>query len=337
MSRKLARQRPQPPMRDGISASCVVLPASAAHMGDIAQALAARLPGLSAQAWRERLDQGLVLDQALQPVSAQAIPHPQMALWYYRQLEHSEALVPFEQTIVFEDDRLVVVDKPHFLPVSPKGRYLQQTALVRLKRALNLPELVPMHRLDRETAGLLLFTKRPEDRHVYQALFAQRQVHKVYWAVVSLGQERWQSLEDHQTLLPEVYQSRLQERDGDAFMQMTEVPGEPNALTQIRVLRAWLDPTRGPLAHLELTPQTGRKHQLRAHCSALGCPIVGDRIYPDLWPHPPADAPPDFSNPLQLLAREVRFTDPIDGQLRRFVSSKTLDLVSAALNEQGRG
>jgi tRNA pseudouridine32 synthase / 23S rRNA pseudouridine746 synthase len=242
-------------------------------------------------------------------------------LWYWRQ-PPPEHRVPFEVDVLHQDERIVVVDKPHFMSVTPGGRHLYETVLVRLKRQLGLPDLVPMHRLDRETAGVLLFTAQPSAtvRNAYHALLRGHQVHKVYEAVAP-----WRADLD----LPREHHSRLQEKPGDAFMQMDTVVGEPNAHTQIELMRRLGPLGSGHLALYRLSPLTGRKHQLRAHMNELGVPIVGDRIYPVLWPQPALEDVPDYSQPLQLLARELAFVDPLSGEPRRFVSRRQLALASS--------
>lgn len=280
--------------------------------------------------WPARLAQGMVLDSSGQHLSADAPCPTGTLLWYWRSLPN-EPRIPFEIQVLHQDEHLVAVDKPHFLPVTPGGRYLQETVLVRLKRLLGLDTLVPIHRLDRETAGVLLFSVRPDTRHAYHALLRQRRVHKIYEAVAP-----WHS----GLVLPLTVSSRLQERPGPAFMQMQVVAGEPNAHTHIELIQRLgpapghrpgdcFDPAAVELAHYRLTPLTGRKHQLRAQLDALGLPIVGDRIYPDLWPEPMAGAAANYRQPLQLLARELAFTDPISGWPRRFVSRRTLQLAFA--------
>lgn len=241
------------------------------------------------------------------PVSPDTAYLPQTRLYYWRQLP-SEQRIPFEESVVFQDEWLVVADKPHFLPVTPKGRYLQETLLVRLKRKLGIDTLVPMHRIDRETAGLVAFTVQPHTRHAYQSLLRDRLVEKRYEAIAPHRAD---------LSLPLWRHSRLQE--SHHFMAMEEVSGEPNAHT-------WMDrlEVRGRWALYALQPLSGQKHQLRVHLHALGLPIHGDRIYPELLPPEPPDAPLDFRNPLKLLARELKFTDPVTGQPRHFVSQRSL-------------
>ena len=294
------------PTRDGVSASTVATsPGAWPSMLDF---LAERIPAVSREDWARRMAHGEVLDVQGQPVSPQAPFRSGTRLHYWRSLPF-EHRVPFEESIVFQDDWLVVADKPHFLPVTPKGRYVQETLLVRLKRRTGIDTLTPMHRIDLETAGLVVFTVQPHTRHAYQGLLRERLVDKTYEAIAPWRPElNW----------PQVRRSRLEE--SERFMAMHEVPGEPNAETHIDVIAV-----KGELAHYRLQPLTGQKHQLRAHLNALGLPIVGDRIYPTLWPPAPADQPPDFSRPLQLLARKLSFTDPITGALRAFESTRQLD------------
>ena len=289
------------PMRDGVSASVVACPAG--PWPTALEFLAERLPQVSRADWLMRLQRGDVLDDQGQVLPPAAPHRAHTRLYYFRQLD-VEPVIPFEAQIVFQDDALLVADKPHFLPVTPGGCYVQQTLLTRLKRATGLATLTPIHRIDRETAGLVLFSIRPADRNAYQSLFRERAVEKVYEAVAPFRQD---------LTLPLTRRSRMQER-ADAFMQMEEVAGgvAPNAETLITLIEH-----NGVSARYELRPLTGQKHQLRVHMSALGMPIYGDRIYPVLWPE---EAEPDFSNPLQLLAREIAFVDPVSGGVRRFVS-----------------
>ena len=283
----MTRPRPAwtPPLRDGVSASRVAV--SGGPWNSVAAFLSARLrPGID---WGLRLAQGEVLDRLGHPIAANLACREGDVFWYWRSLP-PEPRVPFELEVLHRCEHLVVVDKPHFLPVTPGGRYLQETALVRLKRLLGIETLVPMHRLDMETAGVLAFTVQPAARRAYHALMREHRAHKVYEAVAP-----WRC--DLQ--LPVTASHRLEEPAGDGFMQMQVLPGQPNAHTRIEVARRLpCGPT--DLALYRLTPRTGRKHQLRAQMNALGLPIVGDRIYPRLWPEPAADAPPDYTQPLQL-------------------------------------
>jgi tRNA pseudouridine32 synthase/23S rRNA pseudouridine746 synthase len=292
------------PLRDGVSASVVSVPHGAPQLLDF---LALRMPGISRSQWSERLAQGLVLQEDGQP----ALPHQACAVgqrfYYYRHLA-DEPVLPFQAQIVFEDDHLLVADKPHFMPVTPSGRYLQQSLLVQLKRLTGCADLVPLHRIDRETAGLVLFGKRPQERDAYHALFRDQQVHKTYHAVAAHAP---------QLQLPLVHASRLV--PGEPFFRTQEVPGPTNSETRVALLH-----TDGQRALYALEPISGKRHQLRVHMNALGIPIEGDLFYPTVLRGP--NAPEDFSQPLQLLAQSVRFSDPITGQTREWASGLRLTL-----------
>lgn len=231
-------------------------------------------------------------------VTAATVLPPHSDVYLYRDLP-CEVAVPFDMPILYRDDDIVVVDKPHFLATMPRGRHIVQTAVVRLRRELDLPELSPAHRLDRLTAGVLLFTTRRELRGRYQTLFARRQVHKTYLAV-AVGVP---------LVIPTVVRSRIVKNPG--VLQAVEEPGEPNAETGVCHLGG---------NRFRLTPYTGRTHQLRVHMNALGAPIVNDPWYPVVKDV----AADDFSAPLQLLAESLEFDDPICGERRRFVSARVL-------------
>jgi len=292
------------PLLDGVAASALHCPRGPWLL--LVDFLAERLPKVERTDWLARMARGEVFDARGQALVAGALYAPDERIYYYRLLAH-EDVVPFEEGIVFQDELLLVADKPHFLPVTPKGRYVQQTLLTRLVKRTGIATLSPVHRIDRETAGLVVFALQPETRAAYQALFRDRAVHKRYEAIAPFRPD---------LPLPEQYRSRLVERE-DAFMQMATVPGDPNTETRIALLEhdaEW--------ARYVLEPLSGRKHQLRAQMCALGRPIKGDRIYPEL----PEEATPDYSAPLQLLAQSMAFTDPVTDQQRRFESTQRLAL-----------
>lgn len=280
--------------------------------------LCERFPRLPPETLLQRLAAGDMVDDAGR---AQRPDEPYRAgqwLWYYREVP-DETPVPFEVPVLYRDARLLVVDKPHFMATAPSGPYLLHTALVRMRRELDLPDLSPIHRLDRDTAGVLMFCIDPAWRGRYQSLFQAREVHKEYEAVAAAQPP---------VVLPMTYRSRLEERPGSFLMR--EIPGEPNSETRIELLRSLAG---SELAHLRLLPITGRKHQLRAHMRALGMPIVNDAFYhPDLE-NEPGDPPGQkrFEKPLQLLARAVEFRDPVEGRLQRFESRRVLQEVAAAV------
>jgi tRNA pseudouridine32 synthase/23S rRNA pseudouridine746 synthase len=232
-------------------------------------------------------------------VTAATVLPPGSHVYLYRELR-DEVPVPFDVEVLHRDDDIVVVDKPHFLATMPRGRHVAETALVRLRRELDLPELSPAHRLDRLTAGVLMFTTRREVRGAYQTLFARGEVHKSYLARAHT--------EPH-IEFPVTRRSRIVKRRSQ--LQAVEESGEPNAETLIEYLGDGL---------YRLTPRTGRTHQLRVHMTAIGLPIDNDPLYPTVV-DVPAD---DFSRPLQLLAHRLHFTDPLTGDRREFVSARAL-------------
>ncbi len=295
-------QPPQPlPTRDGVGASCVALPPGL--WPTVAAFLTERFGAIAPAVWQQRMAQGEVVDEHGVAVTASRPYQPHLRVYYYRALD-VEPRIPFDEFVVFQDEHIVVADKPHFLPVTPSGRYLQETLLVRLKRRLGMDTLAPMHRLDRETAGLVLFAVQPATRGAYHGVFMQHTVEKRYEAVAA-----WRS----DVALPLTRHSRIEE--GDRFFYQREVPGAPNATTHVELLAR-----HGALGRYRLTPVTGKQHQLRVHMNALGLPLLGDRFYPDVQDIPVDD----FSAPLQLLARSLAFTDPVTGQPRYFESTRRL-------------
>jgi tRNA pseudouridine32 synthase/23S rRNA pseudouridine746 synthase len=298
------------PTRQGVSPSCIALPPG--PWPTVLDFLVERIPAVAREDWAQRMNGGEVVDASGQAIPPHAPHRPHTKAYYWRSLPF-EHPIPFEERVVFQDDFLVVADKPHFLPVTPKGRYLQETLLVRLKRKLGIDTLVPMHRIDRETAGLIAFTIQPHTRNAYQALFRDRQVDKTYEAIARVNPAlQW----------PMTYRSRLVE--SERFMAMKEVEGLPNAETGIDLLEV-----ADGFGRFELKPVTGQKHQLRAHMWALGMPILHDQIYPTLMPELPPEVTPDFTHPLQLLARSLAFDDPVTGQRRVFHCGRGLDLQAA--------
>lgn len=265
--------------------------------------LCARFPAVEREQWLSRMRRGLVQDEQGRALGPEAAYREGLRVRYFREVA-SEPVIPFELQILHRDEHLLVVDKPHFLAVAPAGQWVEQTALARLQAELGNAELAPLHRLDRLTAGVLLFSCRADSRDAYQRLFRERRIDKTYEALAPALPELAMPHEARHRLVP-----------GEPFFRMQAVAGEPNCLTLIEVLE------RGQSHWLyRLQPHSGRKHQLRVQMAALGAPILGDPLYPQLQP----EGPDDFARPLQLLARELRFVDPLTGQPRRFSSRRTL-------------
>lgn len=265
--------------------------------------LCARFPRIDRAQWESRFARGRVLDaqgRALAPDRAWQVG---LEIQYFREVAE-EPVIPFLETVVHQDAHLLVADKPHFLPVTPAGAHVRETLLARLVARTGNADLVPLHRLDRLTAGLVLFSTRPDTRDAYQRLFRERRIDKTYEALAPALPGRTFPLERHTRLVA-----------GEPFFRMAEVPGEPNARTRIEVIDA-----DGPIWRYRLLPESGRKHQLRVHMAALGAPIEGDDLYPVLRTAGEGDA----AAPLQLLAQALSFIDPLTGKPRHFSSDRKL-------------
>jgi tRNA pseudouridine32 synthase/23S rRNA pseudouridine746 synthase len=296
-------------MIDGVSASCVALPAGPWRR--LSEFLAQRLPSVTPAQWQTRMAQGRVLDEDATSLPPDAPYRPGTRVYYYRALD-SEPVIPFEERVLYQDEHLLVADKPHFLPVTPTGRYVQQTLLVRLKRRTGIDTLSPIHRIDRETAGLVVFSIRPQDRGAYQALFREQVVDKAYEAIAPLRPD---------LPLPGVHRSRIV--PDEQFFRQRELAGEPNSETHLELIQAM-----GEFGLYGLHPRSGKTHQLRVHMHALGRPIVGDLFYPEVV-HGPGHTDEDYARPLQLLARSLSFIDPVTGRSRRFESERQLAAAQA--------
>ncbi|MFW0792491.1 pseudouridine synthase [Gordonia sp. CPCC 205515] len=309
---------PPLPVRDGVGPTRLRVPASG-PWATIADYMVASFDHLDADVLYRRFDDGEIVGADGRPIRRETPLGTHQFVWYYRNLP-TETPVPFHEDILHVDDDLVVIDKPHFLPTTPGGRYLRESALVRLRTRLDNPDLTPIHRLDRPTAGLVLFSARPETRGAYQSLFEKRLVTKVYEAV-SAQPPNWDS--DRPTLggraAPVLYRNHIEARRGELRVVVDD-RREPNAETLVDVQASGVSASGRPVLHTILRPHTGRMHQLRVHLAALGIGILGDRWYPELFP----EAPDDHSLPLQLLARELEFADPLTGTPRRFVTRRTL-------------
>lgn len=293
---------------EGISSSRVYLPAGQTYPS-LLDFFVANFPHIESSEWKARFIEGLVMTQEGVPVAPSDNYLPNTHLLYFRRLAR-EPEIPFEEQILYQDEHILVADKPHFLPVTPSGLYLHQTLLNRLKKKTGIQSLSPIHRIDRDTAGLVIFSVNPEERARYQNLFRDRAVQKVYEAIAPYS-------EDLIGRLPMTYRSRLEE--SEHFLQMQEVEGEANTDTCIELIEV-----TKPWAKYRLTPGSGKKHQLRCHLNSLGVPIKHDQIYPVLTPYQEYDL--DFSKPLQLLAKEVAFLDPVTGNARHFISNQALSI-----------
>lgn len=294
-----------PPMIRGVTASKLFLPAIQPAPQRLYDYLCQQFSHISAQEWQQRFQDQLIYAADGTILSLDSAYLANQHIYYYRFLAH-EIHVPFQHHILYETDDLYIIDKPHFLTMSPTGQYVQETLLVRLKNQTGNADLTPIHRLDRETAGLVLFSKRPETRGIYQQMFAHREVKKTYHAIAAYHS----SLEFPRTVC-------LRMDKGQPFYTMKIVEGEPNSKTQIDILEH-----NSQWAKYLLKPETGKQHQLRVHLNRLGIAIKNDPFYP-IVQHKSDD---NFSNPLQLLAKRIQFIDPVTNKSMDFSSNFELTL-----------
>jgi tRNA pseudouridine32 synthase/23S rRNA pseudouridine746 synthase len=286
--------------------SVVYLPRSGPPYPTLLEFFCRRFPRLTEEIWRERLESGGVHDEAGMAVGTDSPYLPDSRLFYRRQVAE-EPVIPFAEAVVYEDEHLLVADKPPFLPVSPVGAYVAETLVERLRQRTGNDQLSPLHRIDRETSGLVLLAKSRVARGRYQPLFAAGLVRKTYAAISTCaGVPEWRHC---------LVENRIEQ--GQPWFRMEVRPGPVNARSHIH-----LQEVRNGRARLLLHPETGKKHQLRLHLSSLGLPLVGDRFYPILLP---AGAD-DFQHPLQLLALRLELPDPFGSAVHSFESGRRLSL-----------
>lgn len=284
------------------------LPPSTLHLPPgawltVLDCLCAHFPAIARTQWLDRMQRGRVLDARGRALDASVPYRAGLCVRYFRELA-AESPIPFAETVLHVDADLVVADKPHFLPVMPAGEYLEETLLRRLVRRLDNPHLVPLHRIDRATAGLVLFSANPASRARFQALFRDQRIEK-----------RYEALAPPLAQLDFPLERRTRLARSEPFFRMREIAGEPNSQTRIEVLER-----ADTVWRYALTPITGKKHQLRVHLAALGAPILNDAFYPELI----ENAGHDFKRPMQLLARQLNFVDPLSGERRTFESGLQL-------------
>ena len=284
--------------------SVVTMPVAEKPYPSIVEFLCQTFPAISRYRWTERIREGKVLDDKGHPITAETQYSPSKRIFYFREIEN-EPVIPFAEKILFQDDELLVACKPHFLPVIPGGRYVEECLLNRLRNRTGMADLAPLHRLDRETAGIVIFSVNPYTRGLYHELFMHGKMEKTYRALAEVNQP------------PRENQWTVENRivRGEPRFRMKTIPGVANACSHIQFLEV-----KGNRGLFSLQPVTGKTHQLRLHMSGLGFRIVNDRVYPDLQP----ERDDDFDQPLQLLAKMVRFHDPVSGQDREFRSEREL-------------
>lgn len=310
--KNLPSQPPQPSKLIGIKPSRLYLPHDKRFSGKrLIDFFAQHFCHIDKAIWQQRFEQGLIHTQTGEVLAINTPYQAGQTVLYYRQVDN-EPIIPFEPTILYLDDHLLVVDKPHFLPVIPTGEYVSQTLLAKLRLHpqlqtvphLNVMDISPIHRLDKDTAGVMLLTVNPATRSAYQGLFEKKQVKKVYEAIAPTRTD---------LAYPLTVESRLVR--GEAFFLTQTVAGEPNSKTTVELVQHL-----GEISLYRLTPLTGKKHQLRVHMASLNMPLVNDNFYPVAQPK----GTTDFNKPLKLLAKSITFIDPLTQQFRQFDSQFSL-------------
>lgn len=299
------------PILNGVKPSYLILPHDKRFDGKtLLYFLCQHFPFVSESAWQARLNSGMVVNQNGEMLNEYTPFVSGSKIFYYREISREdEPRIPFDEEILWVDNHLIVVDKPHFLPVTPSGRFLRETLLTRLRlhldlQHLNVADITPIHRLDKDTAGVMLLSHNPESRAIYQKLFENKVIQKTYHALAPTRTDLHYPLE---------VKSRLVR--GDAFFLTQEEEGEPNSHTIVNLLE-----NRGEISLYELKPITGKKHQLRVHMMKLGMPLLNDMLYPIVH----EVGTEDYDKPLKLLAKCIEFTDPISGQYCVFESKQFL-------------
>ncbi len=285
------------------------LPQTNPGVATVLEYLILRFPYINAQVWQQRIADGKVHchDGAL--ITAESLFQPQQRIYYYREVE-SEPSIPFKESIIFQDQHILVAYKPHFLAVTPGGIYVNECLQNRLRHSTGIASLQALHRLDRVTAGLVIFSTNPDTRHQYHHLFKARKIHKTYQAVAKISSTK--------NLLGQEWHVKNHIEQAEPRFRMCVTKGDANSHTVIRCLQQ----STG-LALFELNPITGKTHQLRVHMQALGWPILNDKYYPLLQPLS-AD---NYLTPLQLLAKKLEFIDPITQEPRSFSYDGNLSII----------
>lgn len=284
--------------------SVVTMPKTEKPYPSILCFLSSRFPAVARDIWEKRILEGKVLDDETNPITLDTEYAPQKRIIYFREVS-SEPVIPFAEMILYQDDQLLVACKPHFLPVTPGGRYVDECLLNRLRNCTGIRDLAPLHRIDRETAGIVMFSVNKETRGRYGELFMNGSLEKSYQAVsagLPIGNRTSWTVEN-----------RIER--GAPWFRMAIVPGPINARSRIKLVEV-----KDGRCLFDLQPITGKTHQLRLHLSSLGCGILHDRYYPELLP----ESADNFGTPLQLVAKSVKFKDPLCGKLREFVSKREL-------------
>lgn len=284
------------------------LPQTNPGVATVLEYLIIKFPYIDAGIWQQRIADGKVHWHDGSLITTQSLFKAQQRIYYYREVE-TEPSIPFQETILFQDQHILVAYKPHFLPVTPGGIYVTECLQHRLRCSTGIEGLQALHRLDRVTAGLVMFSVNPSTRHYYHDLFATRQIHKTYQAIANIN--------NSENLIGEEWEVKNRITPSESRFRMQVAEGEANSHSVIRCLQQTTDK-----ALFELNPITGKTHQLRVHMQTLGWPILNDRYYPQLQ----TLSADNYLKPLQLLAKQLEFIDPVTQQPRYFCYDGNLSL-----------
>ena len=293
--------------------SLLSLPQINPGVSSVLEYLIVKFPNISQNIWQQRMREGKVHWHDGSLISVDTPFRSQQRVYYYREVE-TEPVIPFEEEILFQDEHILVAHKPHFLPVIPGGKYIDECLQNRLRKKTGIENLQALHRLDRPTAGLVLFSTNIESRHRYHQLFEENKIHKTYLAIATTTA----ATNNEDDLVGQQWQVKnriTRITNGESRFLMEVVSGVPNSHSEIRCLKQTIDK-----ALFELNLITGKTHQLRKHMQTIGWPILNDRYYPTLQP----ETADDFSQPLQLLAKKLQFVDPVTNVSRIFTSNAHL-------------
>ncbi|AQS38148.1 23S RNA-specific pseudouridylate synthase [Shewanella psychrophila] len=282
-------------------ASYVVLPENVADKPTVLSFLAERFELVGAEVWRQRIIDGKVHWQDGSLIELDTAFKPRARVYYYREVK-SEAKVPFEEKILYRDEQIILAFKPHFLALHPSGNFVNECLVNRLRIKTGIETLVPAHRLDRATAGIVLMILNPETRTQYHDLFKNHQITKEYQALAKLTPELLTRHLAGRLTLPIHWTVKNRMVKGEPSFTMKVVEGEPNTHSEISLIQVIDD-----IGVFDLSPITGRTHQLRVHMQSLGMPILNDTCYPNLQPK----SDDDYAHPLKLVAKRLLFEDPV--------------------------
>lgn len=305
-------------LQQGVKPSRIYLPHDKIFIGGtVLDFLCAHFAHISVEVWQQRLQRGLVTTHDGERLDIDSPYQAGQTLFYYRDVGE-ETAIPFTENILYVDEHLIVVDKPHFLPVIPTGKFVKETLLTRLRlrpelQHLDVMAISPIHRLDKDTAGVMLFSHNPATRGAYQSLFEQKAVQKTYEAIAPT-----------RTDLAYPYQIASRLVRGEAFFLTQTVAGELNSFTTIELVETLGNYHGVNYSRYRLIPLTGKKHQLRVHMASLDMPLMHDNFYPS----PQPQGTTDFTKPLKLLAKSIAFKDPISGINQIFESQLALNITN---------